>query len=235
MQNIKLHFIQTELIKKLTLNPKLKFKDLVLDGFESEHISYHLNQLKELKLVSKLGEYYELSNKGKDYSNQLDDEIEIIEKQPKTAVLCFCVRKNPETNQIENLLNKRLKQPYYGKVGRIGGKVRFGETLKDAALRELKEETGLSAKKVELQEIYHKIRHTKDGEVVQDVIFYIFFMTDFEGTLIEKLPYQENFWISKNELQKRKDLDTFDDLEISESLEPKQFKISESIKLVKGF
>jgi 8-oxo-dGTP diphosphatase len=44
-----------------------------------------------------------------------------------------------------HLLIKRKKEPYLGKWALIGGKWDFGESLAEAVIREVKEETGLSA------------------------------------------------------------------------------------------
>ncbi len=217
---IKIHYYQKSILKNLTLNPIQRFNDLLIEGLESEHMNYHLKQLIEFGLVNKSDIGYYLTDFGKDYCNLLDDNIEIIEKQPKTSIIIWGVRKNDKTDEIEHLLNKRLRQPYFGKIGRITGKVRFGETLQQAAERELFEEAGLTAKSFTLDKIYHKLRHREDGGYVQDVIFYIFFVTDFEGTLIEKSEFQENFWMSKHELQKHKDFDLYDDFSIDERVVP---------------
>lgn len=230
----KLHYYQIELIKKLSTNPLLRFNQLLIEGLESEHMNYHLKLLIEDNLIAKTGQHYTLTDAGKDYSNLLDEQTDIIEKQPKTSIIIRGVRENNQ-GKIEHLLNKRLRQPYYGKVGRITGKVRFGETLREAAERELYEETGLTAKNYFLEEIYHKMRHRQDGQWVQDVIFYIFLVMDFSGTLIEKTPYQKNFWITKSELQKRKDLDPYDDLILECRTKPQTLTITEHIAIAEGF
>jgi hypothetical protein len=155
--NIKLHYYQKELIKKLVTKLGLRFNELLINDLESEHMNYHLKQLINFGLVEKNKGKYNLTDTGKDYSNLMDSETDLIEKQPKTSVIIRGVRKNKK-GEAEYLMTRRLRQPYLGKVGAPTGKVRFGETFQEAAERELYEETGLKAKKFHLQEIYHKLR-----------------------------------------------------------------------------
>ncbi len=232
--NIKLHDYQKELIKKLTLRPGVRFNDLIIEGLESEHMNYHLKQLVSYGFVVKINSKYDLTDSGKDYSNLIDSETELLEKQPKISIVIRGVRKN-KSGEIEHLLTKRLRQPYFGKTGRITGKVRFGETLSQTAERELYEEAGLKAKILILEEIYRKMRKRKNGEWIQDVIFHIFLAKEFSGKLVEKTPFQENFWITKSEFYKRKDLDPFDDLDLIDRLNPKPLSIRESPGIAQGF
>jgi ADP-ribose pyrophosphatase YjhB (NUDIX family) len=232
--NIKLHYYQIELVKRLAETPALRFNDLLIEGLESEHMNYHLKQLIDQGLVEKINSNYALTDSGKDYCNLMDSETEIIEKQPKTSIIIWGVRKNKK-GEIEHLLNKRLRQPYYGKIGRITGKVKFGETLKEAAARELYEEAGLKAKSLILENIYHKLRKRENGDWVQDVIFYIFFCKGFSGKFIPSTPIQENFWITKSNFLKRQDLDLFDDFEIDDRYSPRKLWIRENVDLAQGF
>lgn len=233
--DIKLHLYQKALVKKLTLcNQGKRFNDLIIRGLESEHMNYHLKKLVEVGLVEKREELYLLTDAGKDYSNLLDDGLAITEKQPKTSIIIWGIRKNSK-GQVEQLLNRRLRQPYYGKVGRITGKVLFGETFEEAAKRELYEETGLVAKSFVLEEIYRKMRKRSEGIFVQDVIFYIFFVTNFCGNLIKKTPFQENFWVTEKELRNNKKYNTYDDFEFNFRNKPKPLKVSENVGIAEGF
>jgi ADP-ribose pyrophosphatase YjhB (NUDIX family) len=228
-----LHEIQKQILKKLVHNKELRFNDLLWEEVESEHMNYHLKKLIELNLVTKKENVYTLTDWGKEFTNRIDDETSKLEIQPKTGILIRGVRKN-EKGEVENLLMKRLKQPYFGKVGRLTGKVRYGETLEEATRRELHEETGLSAHTVVLECIYHKLRKREDGTTVQDVIFYQFLVKDFYGDFVEKTPFQENFFVTEKNFGNG-NYNMFDDFVFEGSLTPKKLSFREEIKLAEGF
>ncbi len=234
---IKLHYYQKALVKKLILAKTGKrFNQLIIRGLESEHMNYHLKQLVETGFVVKKEDIYVLTDSGKDYSNLLDDGLAVTEKQPKTSIIIWGVRKNKK-GEVEHLLNRRLRQPYYGKVGRITGKVIFGETLRQAAERELYEETGLTAENFILDQIYRKLRKREDGIFVQDVIFYTFFVTQFSGKLIAKTPFQENFWATQKDIYGKdsSEYDLYDDFVMDERMKPRPLKLKEHVGIAEGF
>jgi 8-oxo-dGTP pyrophosphatase MutT (NUDIX family) len=119
-------------------------------------------------------------------------------------VLLAC-RQRAGTNNDEFLASKRLRHPYYGKVGLLTGKVRFEETIEQAVQRELYEETGMRGKTISLVNIYHKIR-AKDGVFVQNNIFYRYLVTNLFGEFITHTEHQENFWATIAELNQRDEL-----------------------------
>jgi 8-oxo-dGTP diphosphatase len=64
----------------------------------------------------------------------------IVSQQLPILAASICLRRGPEV-----LLIQRGKEPGLGKWAFPGGKVQWGETTAQAALRELREESGLSA------------------------------------------------------------------------------------------
>ena len=131
------------------------------------------------------------------------------------------------------MLCKRLRHPYYGKVGRITGKVKFGEKLEDAVKRELYEETGLTVKNTKLLSIYRKIRNDDHGNPVQDVMFYIFEVKNPTGTMIKESEFQQNFWVNEKDCKTRDDL--YEDFKWGDSKTDKPLTIKESIGIASGY
>jgi len=105
----------------------------------SDHFNFHIKKLVETGLVEKDSAQYRLTRRGKEYANRMDTDENEIEKQPKVSVALIVERHTD--GKREFLAQQRLKQPYYGFWGRLGGKVRWGESFEEAAKRELKEET----------------------------------------------------------------------------------------------
>lgn len=211
-----------------------RFNDLLIDGLESEHMNYHLKKLLDLEFVEKHKERYRLTDRGKEYSGMMDDEVDFIEKQPKTSVLLHVVRKNKK-GEVEHLLSRRLRHPYYGKIGRLTGKVRFGETLEEAARRELYEETGLRAKMMSLEEVYHKMCYDENDIYLQDTLFYRFFVKNPYGQLIPKTKHQENLWLTVKDVEDTKRYDIFDDLYLDDRFEARPLTFLETNETVKDY
>ena len=211
--NLELHPIQIDILKVLLFNPVSSFSQMNSTKISSDHFNFHLKRLIDLGCVVKNKEgLYILTAEGKEFANRLDTNENKIERQAKIGALVCPIRL--VNNQIEYLLQQRLKQPYFGYWGLLGGKIKWGETTVDAALRELKEETGLTAQ-VELVGIKHKTDYDENKKLLEDKYFYLHKAINIEGELIENFEGGKNKWMSPKQILETKNLFT----DVEESLD----------------
>lgn len=233
-----MHRYQKLILKELTFKPGLKFSQMAKTQPEltTEHFNYHLKELENSGYIEKVEKKYMLTEEGKKYVDYLDfqDKKLSVEKIPKLSVLIY-IKRVKNNGEVEYLMSRRLKEPYYRKIGNMTGKVKFGESFYEAAERELKEETGLTADLV-IRQIYHKVRKNKDEEAVQDVVFIIFMAKNPRGRLRQPLDGEaEFFWTSLEDLIGNEDL--FDDINLTDPDERlgSELKVVESLGVSKGY
>ena len=194
----KIHEAQTIILRELLFTPGASFSELQKKtGLESDHFKFHIARLKNAGYIHKgtTGKYA-LTIQGKEYANKLDTDKNIIERQPKSAVI-IVLQKGDEV-----LVQERLKHPYFGFWGYPGGKIRWGETILEACARELHEETGLTAT-LQYQGVYHEhvVSH-ETGGILEDKIFHVISATKPTGTLLDTFEGGRNAWMSLEDLAK---------------------------------
>ncbi|HEU5186959.1 MAG TPA: NUDIX hydrolase [Candidatus Saccharimonadales bacterium] len=191
-----MHKAQVAIIHVLLFRPDARFAELQkASGLTSDHFSFYLKQLvaQELVAKNKAGAYH-LTPKGKEFANRFDTDERKVERQPKVAV-CLMIRRSDG----KQLIQQRLKQPFYGYHGRPTGKIRWGETILQAGARELLEETGLTAD-LQFESVYHKQDfNNQTGELLEDKIFFIVAGNDPTGDFIEEFEGGRNLWMTQEE------------------------------------
>jgi ADP-ribose pyrophosphatase YjhB (NUDIX family)/predicted transcriptional regulator len=194
--NDTMHKAQVAILHALLFRPAAGFTELQkASELSSDHFTFHLSKMIEQGLVHKKDNGdYTLTLSGKEYANRFDTDARVVERQPKVAV-CLMIR-DPQDKQ---LVQQRLKQPYYGYWGRPTGKIRWGEAVLEAAARELKEETGLEADLV-FEQVYHKRDYNKEaGELLEDKLFFVIGCNNIQGELIETFEGGRNAWMTQEE------------------------------------
>ena len=193
------HTTQIHILRQLLFTPSATFAQLQkVTDLTSDHFTFHIKKLVESGYIQKNDTGYVLSPIGKEYANRMDTDENEIEKQPKISVVALLERN--VNGRREFLSQQRLKQPYYGFWGRLGGKVRWGESFEEAAKRELKEETGLDAN-FTFKLIFHKRDYkTENNELLEDKVFVIMHATEHEGELIVDYEGGHNEWLTQEEL-----------------------------------
>lgn len=192
-----LHPAHVAILRVLLFTPAARFAELQkASELSSDHFNFYLKQLLEEKYVTKDSEgAYKLTGKGKEFANRFDTDARTVERQPKVAV-CLVVH----DAEGRTLMQQRLKQPYYGYWGRPTGKIRWGETIMQAAARELKEETNLTAT-LTPRGTQHKMDYNKEtGELLEDKIFFIIHGADPTGTMFTKFEGGRNQWMTREEI-----------------------------------
>lgn len=193
------HKVQTSILRALLFTPHAGFAELQkTTELTSDHFNFHIKKLIDAGLVEKNDAKYSLTAHGKEYANRMDTDENEIEKQPKVSVALIVERQHGDTREF--IVQQRLKQPYYGFYGRLGGKVRWGESFEEAAARELTEETGLTGT-FTFSHIFHKRDYRKsDGKLLEDKIFVVMHCSDAKGEMMEQFEGGKNFWMTQEEL-----------------------------------
>jgi ADP-ribose pyrophosphatase YjhB (NUDIX family) len=202
---VNIHEAQTSILRELLFLPAAGFARLRKPtGLGSDHFAFHIGRLVELGLVKRTGDgLYTLTTRGKEYANRLDTDERTIERQGKIAVLVVPRRLRPD-GTVEYMVQKRLKQPFFGRHGFMSGKLRWGETVTIGAARELDEETGLRGE-LEVKAIYHKMDYAPDGRLLEDKHFFMVLAIGVHGDFKAAFEGGENYWYSLPEIMALED------------------------------
>ncbi|CAM9611057.1 unnamed protein product [Discosporangium mesarthrocarpum] len=127
---------------------------------------------------------------GDDFSTTVSEEAERLQlgdcgevgKQCKDMTLVFCKREM-EPGRKEILLGRKKRGFGEGKWNGFGGKVELGETVRDAACRELVEESNLKAEKGSLARRGLLIFHVPSYPEIMRV--HVFEVLEFSGSATE--------------------------------------------------
>jgi len=182
------------ILRELLFNPNARFTDLNIQGLSNDHFAYHIKVLIQEEYVTKENSKYSLTSKGKEFANMMDTDNTEIEKQPKVAVIIIATKNINGKKYL--LVQERTKEPYFGYYGFITGKIRFGEKVSEAAMRELKEESGLEEGEVLVKRIVHDHVVLEDtGDLVEDKMFYVVLIKNPKGELVDT-KNGKNKWIT---------------------------------------
>lgn len=229
---INIHQAQTSILRELLFHPQAGYAKLQQPtGLTSDHFNFHIGRLVDLGLVEKVARgQYMLTTRGKEYANRLDTDNNTVERQPKTAVILAITRQH--YGQQQYLFQERLKNPYFGFWGLPSGKIRWGETILEAAAREALEETGLQAD-FRIAGVYHEhVEQEESGDSLEDKIFFVAEGTNPKGELLVDFEGGHNQWMTfEDAFKKPKKFESFK-MEI-DILDSKTWLIEQTVKVSK--
>ncbi len=114
--------------------------------------------------------------------------------QPLLGVSIMCWKQN------QVLLIKRAQEPYKGLWSLPGGLIELGESLVEAAKRELQEETNITAQITEQLETFDSIQRDKGGKLKFHYVLVVFKAKFLAGDEIAKDDATEVKWYTIDQL-----------------------------------
>lgn len=195
-----MHEVQRGILQKLSQKSGLRFSEIKPRAVESNRFMYHLKSLLDENLVKKTGLLYRLTPKGKGLVDRVSDSSFEERIQPKIVTLIACTREDDGSY----LLYRRGKQPFLGKVGFPYGKIHMGERVAEAASRELKEKTGLSAELIYRGDVYITVHD--EEELVTQMLCHVFSGTNPSGVLKRDSSIGQCFWSSLERVTREEEI-----------------------------
>lgn len=190
------HVAQMAILRKLLIGQEASFAELTrITTLTTDHANFHIKKLIAADMVEhvpKVYGKYRLTRQGKEYANRMDTDELVIEKQPK-LVVDIGIEKDDKF-----LFQERHKQPYYGFWGFPTGKIRWGETVLQAAARELLEEVGLTAT-LRVVGTHHKLDYDENGDILEDKYLILVHGTDPLGSMTIENETHINHWLTPGE------------------------------------
>jgi ADP-ribose pyrophosphatase YjhB (NUDIX family) len=135
----------------------------------SNHLSYHLEKLVSDDILKKEDDTYSLTRNAEGLI-PFFAHITGKEQGPLSIMTAAVIHSGADGDKI--CLLRREKRPYKGYWGVIGGKLKLHESIRETALRETKEETGIDCEFDRLASVLHE-RVKEDDKVKHS--FVIFF------------------------------------------------------------
>lgn len=200
MASITLHPSQIQILYTLRHSHTARYTDLRLPtGMESDVFKFHLRNLVKARYVHKTTDgHYQLTAAGKEYANALGDNKTSF-KQPKISLVIIVSRQSPK-DETEYLFQQRLRQPFWGFWGLIGGPAEWGTAFETTAVHELHKQTGLYAQ-LSVSGMLRKQDYAEGSkEILEDKLFIIMSAQEVEGTLATTWSGGNNKWLTLSEL-----------------------------------
>jgi ADP-ribose pyrophosphatase len=182
-----MHDLQKQILRQLLLKQTCRYRDIKPKEVEGNLFMYHLRRLISDGLVEKSSNRYQLTKAGLRFVDTVSLENLRPRIQPKIATLLIV-----KNNSGQYLLYRRSREPFFGKTGFPYGKIHLGETIAEAANRELQEKTGLQASLNHRGDAYVTVY--QGNELLSHMLFHIFAGSDPAGQLKADSEIGRCFW-----------------------------------------
>ena len=96
----------------------------------------------------------------------------------------------------EVVLIRRGQEPRLGEWSIPGGRLEWGETVRDGIIREVREETGLDVEVAALVDVVDSVTRDASGEIVRHYVLIDFLVRPLSGTLLAGSDAAEARWVA---------------------------------------
>lgn len=183
-----MHRLQQHILERLIRHENQRYADLKPPDVEGNLFMYHLRAVMAKDWVHKRPDgLYELTLEGQRYADRISLTTLTPRAQARIVTLIVC-----RNAAGEYLFYRRRRQPLLGLTGFPYGKVHLGESIAEAAVRELREKTGLVASLVHRGDGY--VTMYQGEEPVSQIMFHLFYADNPTGALSEGSTDGTPFW-----------------------------------------
>lgn len=183
-----MHRLQQHILERLIRHENQRYADLKPADVEGNLFMYHLRAVIAKEWVHKRPDgLYELTLEGQRYADRISLTTLTPRSQARIVTLIVC-----RNASGEYLFYRRRRQPLLGLAGFPYGKVHLGESIAEAAARELHEKTGLAASLVHRGDGY--VTMFQGEEPVSQIMFHLFYGENPSGTLLPDSTDGKAFW-----------------------------------------
>lgn len=166
-----MHPAQSSTLFELRHAKAARFSDLLkTTTLTSDTFKFHLRKLTALGLIQKTNDgLYELTARGKEFANRLDETTGKEIMQPKSSML-LVVRTTSADGEQLYLAHQRTREPFYGFWGIGSAPVLRGVPLGESAMSELEKQTGIRAE-FHVAGAIRVIDKDTRGSILEDKLF----------------------------------------------------------------
>jgi ADP-ribose pyrophosphatase YjhB (NUDIX family) len=193
-----MHPTQQHILSVLKHQSPRRYRDLKPSDVDGNTFMHHLRTLISDGLVTHENDQYSLTLPGKQLVDSWSTATYTPRQQPKIMVEVVYANEKGEW-----LLVEQTTEPFRGYIGFPCGRLHISERLEAAAKRELQEQTGFTAKKLDYYGSIAMETRVED-KTINHLLTHIFRATAVTGKLIQESKVGKPFFSSLENLHKDK-------------------------------
>jgi predicted transcriptional regulator len=198
------HKVRALILYELRHRQTARFSELMKQsGLESDSFKFHIRALVEQGYIQKTSDMsYSLTPAGKESANNLDQDRSRSLKQPKVSLLIVLSRNNAE-NQLEYLVQQRLRQPFYGYWGCMSGPAQWGADFEETARQEIAKQCGITGIECGVHSFHRQKDYDGAGNLLEDKLFIVITASVGRNIELKGWPYGHNTWMTMAEFTRQ--------------------------------